>query len=429
MTRFEREVANSMSDSNSGAAVAGSRGLIAHKYLIVFFGALVAIGPLSIDMYLPAMPAMADEFGVSIVSLNNTLSVFLLGYALGQLFGGSFSDQIGRKRIGYIGMTLYVGAALAITLVHNVEQMLVLRVFQALGGGFTTVIAMASVRDSYSVEELGRRYATVMLVVLVSPLIAPALGAFLLHFGWRAIFLAKASYASLMLLLYIVAVPETRPGAWSRLSVKSIFTQCYSVVTRRIDGKIVPIRYSLAMALATGGVLMTFVTNASFVYMEYFGVTAAQFPILFGISVLGFMSMNLFSMKRLNSSNTSFFFRRGLMVQGVTAVVLMTFTLFGVVSLWTVVPAIAIMMGVLGLVGPAGSARYLSFFSQLAGSASSVHTTLMFSLGGLLGGLTGLLYNGTLMPIIAVMTGAALLSNTIASTIPAYAQIDPTNRS
>lgn len=418
-----------MADSHSDAAAAAPAGLIAHRYLILFFGALVAIGPLSIDMYLPAMPAMADEFGVSIVSLNNTLSVFLLGYALGQLFGGSFSDQVGRKRIGLIGLTLYIAAALAITWVNSVEQMLVLRAVQALGGGFSTVIAMASVRDTYPVEELGRRMATVMLVVLVAPLVAPAFGSFLLNWGWKAIFVAKAAYASIMLALYAIAVPETHSGQWRHLSVRSIFTQCYAVITRRIDGRILPIRYSLAMALGVGGVLMTFVTNASFVYMEYFGVTAFQFPFVFGISVLGFMSMNVFSMKRLTSSNAGFFFRRGLLVQGVTAVALLALTLLGIVSLWTVVPAIAVMMAVLGLVGPAGSSRYLSFYTQLAGSASSVHTTLMFSLGGLLGGLTGLLYNGTLVPMLAVMTAATLLANLIARTIPAHAHVDPTNRS
>lgn len=416
-----------MTDSNSGAAVAASAGLIAHKHLILLFGALVAIGPLSMDMYLPAMPVMADEFGVSIVSLNNTLSAFLLGYALGQLLGGAFSDQVGRKRIGYIGLAVYVSATFAIAWVGSVEQMLVLRVLQALGGGFSTVIAMASVRDNYPVEELGRRFATLMLIVLVAPLVAPALGSLLLVFGWKAIFLAKAVYASLMLLLYFVAVPESQPGEWRNLSVKAVFTQCYGVITRRVDGRILPIRYSLAMALGAS-VLMTFVTNASFVYMEYFGVSAAQFPFLFGLSVLGFMSMNLFSMKRLNSANAGYFFRWGLRIQAAAAVVFLTLTLLDIVSLWTVVPSIVLMMSVLGLVAPAGSARYMSFFSQLAGSASSVNTTLMFSLGGLLGGLTGVLYDGTLVPMVAVMTGATLLANVIASTIPPYARIDPKKR-
>lgn len=93
-------------------------------YLIVFFGSLIALGPLSMDAYLPAIPAMASDFGVSIVSVNNTLSLFLVAYAIGQFFGGAFSDQIGRKRIGFIGLTVYIATTFAISTVHSVEQML-----------------------------------------------------------------------------------------------------------------------------------------------------------------------------------------------------------------------------------------------------------------------------------------------------------------
>jgi len=201
-----------MVDSVSNASHATGVGASAPRYLILFFGALVALGPLSIDFYLPAFPTIAAAFGVNIVSLQNTLSAFLIGYACGQFFGGSLSDQIGRKRIGYIGLTLYVVASASIAFAHNVEQMLVLRFMQSIGGGFSTVICMATVRDIYPIEQLGRRFATVTMVVLVAPLVAPALGRFILPFGWQAIFVVKASYAVLLLVLYTVLVPETRQG-------------------------------------------------------------------------------------------------------------------------------------------------------------------------------------------------------------------------
>ena len=386
-------------------------------YLIVFFGALVALGPLSIDAYLPAIPAMMKAFHASIVSLNDTLSVFLIGYAVGQFFGGAFSDQIGRKRIGYTGLTLYVATSLAIVFAHSVEQMLVLRFIQALGGGFSTVICMATVRDIYPVEQLGRRFATVTMVVLVAPLVAPALGTLLLPFGWETIFLMKSIYALLLLAVYAVVVPETREGHWRNLSVRSVFRQCFEVVTRRVDGKHLPIRYALAMALATS-VLMTFVTNASFIYSQYFGVSANTFPLLFGLSVLGFMSVNLFSMRNLSTDNAAFFFRCGLAIQIAAVVVLSAVVVTGSASLWTVVPPIVVIVSTLGLIGPAGSARYMSFFQQLAGSASSVYTTMMFSFGGVLGAVTGLFYDGTLLPVVAVMLAATLTSNAIGLTLP-----------
>jgi DHA1 family bicyclomycin/chloramphenicol resistance-like MFS transporter len=397
-------------------------GRVAHvgaapRYLIVFFGALAALGPLSVDAYLPAFPMIARDFGVSIVSVQNTLSAFLIGYALGQFFGGSFSDQIGRKRIGYVGLGVYIGASLAIAFADNVSQMLVLRFFQAIGGGFSTVICMASVRDVYPVEQLGRRFATVTMIVLCAPLVAPVLGTALVPFGWHKIFLVKAVYAAALLGTYAMVVPETRPGHWSSLSVRSIFVQCFEVVSRRVDGRRVPIRYACAMGLASS-CLMMFVTNASFIYQEYFGVSGFQFPMLFALSVLGFMSMNLFSMKRLGPHNAAVFFRRGLAMQLLAVVALVTVVVTDNAHLWTVVPFIVVMMSALGLVGPAGSSRYMGFFHKLAGSAASVYTTLMFSLGGVLGALTGLFYDGTLLPIVAVMLGASLLANTIGLSLP-----------
>lgn len=391
---------------------------VASPYLIFFFGALVALGPLSMDAYLPAIPAMARDFGVSIVSLNNTLSVFLVGYAFGQFFGGSFSDQIGRKRIGYVGLSVYVCATFAIALANNVEQMLVLRFLQAIGGGFSTVICMASVRDLYPLEQLGRRFATITMIVLVAPLVAPVLGTFLLRLGWQSIFLMKGGYAAVLLVLYALFIPETRAGRWQDLSVRSIFVQVGEVIRRRVDGRRLPIRYALSMALATS-CLMVFVTNASFVYMEYFGAAPSRFPMLFGLSVLGFMSVTLFSMRRLTPANAAFYFRCGLSVQVAAVTALAGVVLAGKQSLVTVVPLIVLMMSTLGLVGPAGSARYMGFFQKLAGSASSVYTTLMFLLGGVLGALTGVLYDGTLLPVAGVMLGASATASAIGLTLPA----------
>ena len=216
-------------------------------YLIFFFGALAALGPLSIDAYLPGIPAMAGDFGVSVVSLQNTLNVFLIGYAIGQFFGGASSDQIGRKRVGYAGLAVYVVTSVAIAFSTNVGQMLTLRFFQAIGGGFATVICLATVRDIYPVEQLGRRFATVTMVLLVAPLVAPALGAAVLPLGWEMIFVLKGVYGAVLLGAYVVLVPETRPGRIANLSLRSVFRQCIEVVRRRVDSRHLPIRYAMAI--------------------------------------------------------------------------------------------------------------------------------------------------------------------------------------
>ena len=154
---------------------------------------------------------MASDFGVTVVSLQNTLNVFLVGYAIGQFFGGALSDQIGRKRVGYAGLVVYLVTSIAIAFAGSVGQMLTLRFFQAIGGGFATVICLATVRDIYPVEQLGRRFATVTMVLLVAPLVAPALGAAVLPLGWEMIFVLKAVYAAFCSASY--ARPRARDAA------------------------------------------------------------------------------------------------------------------------------------------------------------------------------------------------------------------------
>jgi DHA1 family bicyclomycin/chloramphenicol resistance-like MFS transporter len=387
------------------------------RYLILFFGALAALGPLSIDAYLPGIPAIARDFGVEVVSVQNTLNVFLIGYALGQFFGGAMSDQIGRKRVGYSGLVVYLLTSVAIAFTTTVEQMLALRFLQAIGGGFSTVICMATVRDVYPVEQLGRRFATVTMVLLIAPLVAPTIGAALLPLGWETIFVLKAVYAAVLIGTYAAVVPETRPGALRNLSFRSVFRQCLEVVGRRAGGRRLPIRYAMTMAFSAA-VMMTFVTNSSFLYMEYFGVSASRFPWLFAASVVGVMTTNLLSMWRLGSHNAGSFFRTGLTIQITGVALLMVVVLSGNPPLGLVVALIVMTVSTLGLVGPSGSTRYMGFFRELAGSASSVYTTMMFFLGGACGWLSGALNDGSLVPIVGMMLAASLTANAISWGLP-----------
>jgi DHA1 family bicyclomycin/chloramphenicol resistance-like MFS transporter len=251
----------------------------------------------------------------------------------------------------------------------------------------------------------------------VAPLLAPIIGSALLPLGWQAIFVLKACYGIALLALYTVLVGETRPGSFARLSLRAVFEQCRSVVGERVEGRRLPIRYAAAMAFSTS-VMMIFVTNVSFIYMEYFGVPASRFPLFFGMSVLGFMSLNLFSMKRLGNHNADRFFRYGLGIQICAVTGLLVVTLTRSASLATTVPLLVVTVATLGLVGPAGSARYMSFFKELAGSASSVYMTMVFFLGGTLGALTGVFYDGTLLPIVAMMFAASCTANVIGWTLP-----------
>jgi len=399
--------------STAAASAAAASAFTTPRHLIFFVGALVAIGPLSLDAYLPAMPAMAEAFGVSIVALNNTISIYLVGYGVGQFFGGAFSDQIGRKRIGLIGLAIFTLASIAIAFAHTVEQVQWLRFLQAIGGGFSTVICMAIVRDVYPVAEIGRRMAMVTLIMLASPLVAPTIGAFLLNYGWPSIFLFKAAYSGALLLYYLVYIPETRPGRWQNLSIATTLRQCGQVLTLKLDDGQRPILYAVAMALGASA-FMTFLTNSSFVYIQYFGVPDKSFPLYFGVSIIGMVLLNLFSMKTLTENKAAGYFRHGLQLQLSGVVFLLLTVLLGPWSIWFVVAAIGIIVASFGLTGPAGSAEYMRNFDKLAGSAASLYTTLLFAMGAISGAISGVFFDGSLRPMVFVMIVGSVAANLLA---------------
>jgi len=385
-------------------------------FFLVFLGALIGLGPLTVDAYLPALPTMARTFDVSIEMVNYTISLYLIGFGVGQFFGGALSDQVGRKTVGIAGLCVYVIASLGIAQANSIGLVLILRILQALGGGFATVVSLAAIRDMYSPSEAGEKFATVMLIMLLAPLLAPAGGALLLAISWRAIFAWLVIYGLLLIVWYAVLIPETRAGPRAPASLLMTFRQCYEVVSRKVDGRRVPLRYALAMALGAA-VLMVFLTNASFVYIEYFGVSPSSFPFFFGASALALMAANLTSMKLLRRKDPRMMFRIGSGLQWLAIAGLFLISLTGRATIYAVVPLIMLGVGSIGLINPAGNAVYMGYFKRLSGSAASVFTTSMFLIGSGLGALTSVLFDGSLLPMTSMMLVATTLSNILAQSV------------
>lgn len=400
------------------ARVAELNDLRPPAHFLAFVGALVAIGPLTMDAYLPALPAIANDFAVSAADISVTVSAYLLGYAVGQFFGGPLSDQVGRKTVGMVGLALFVTATLGILAAGTLEQVLVWRFLQALGGGCATVISIALVRDIYSPVEAGRRFAMVMMIVMLAPLAAPAAGTYLLHFGWHAIFWLFTAYAVALFFTFLLSIPETHPAPGRRISLPSVFAQYRAVLTRRTGGRWVAMRFPLAMA-SSGSVLMVFITQSAFLYMHHFQVSTDLFPVLFGANVIMLVTGNFVSMKLLGRIHPQLLFRAGMAVQLTATAGLFLLVWSGIDQLYPTVPLIVLAVGSVGLINPAGMTLYMSHYPKQGGSASAAFTTLMFSLGGLLGSLPNLFPGHGLLPTAGVMLGASLIANGIAHTIPA----------
>jgi DHA1 family bicyclomycin/chloramphenicol resistance-like MFS transporter len=386
-------------------------------YFLVFLAALIASGPFSMDAYLPAMPIMASYFSVDIVAINNTISTFLIGYALGQVIAGPVSDQIGRKPIGYVGLCIFILSSIGIGLASSVEQVLVLRFVQAIGAGTANVIAMPAVRDVYSAREAGRKFALMVMIMMLAPLVAPALGSVLLTINWQAIFYFLAIYAFVLLVFFFFVMPETRPVKNKKISFPEIFSQYYQVITHKVDDSHVSMRYALAMALS-GGLMMTFLTNASFVYIIYFDISEFEFPLYFAGMPIGFMVANMICMRLLKTHNPLLIYKYSHGAQLFSLIVLSVLVLKGNISLTVFYVLLIMVLSMGGITNPSGNTMYMSYFKRHSGSAASLVSTLMFTLGAALGALSGVFFDGTLNPVIITMLAASIMANIIVFSIP-----------
>jgi DHA1 family bicyclomycin/chloramphenicol resistance-like MFS transporter len=268
--------------------------------------------------------------------------------------------------------------------------------------------------------------AMVTLVMLASPAVAPAIGAALLKVSWHSIFFFKAVYAAALFVFYAAAVPETRPDvSWSKLSVLSTLKQCLQVVKyRNPTGGKHPITFAFTGSFSAA-VFMTFITNASFAYIDYFRVSPTWFPLYFGVGVIGMIATNFLSMRKLNLNSAPQFFRYGLLIQVVSVTFLLLVVLAGTPSIWLVVLPVAVIVSCFGLVGPSGATQYMRHYGALAGSASSLYTTMLFSSGAVFGAVSGIYFDGTLRPMAITMFVASVIANALAFTTGAKFRKEP----
>jgi len=392
------------------------------SYFIVFVAAMVAIGPFAIDTYLPAMPTMAASLDVEIVSINVTLSAYLFGFAFGQLFGGPLSDQIGRRWIGLVGLVVFCISSLLIAAASSISAVIALRALQAVGGGFATVICMAMVRDAYEPLEAAKRFPVVMLVMLGAPLVAPAIGAGLLGFGWPSIFVFLAIYGAIVFFAFL-PVPETATMASGKLQLGRILPQYIEVLTRRVDGRHIPLRYICTQGFMMSGTFV-FITNASFIYLQHFGVEAQHFVFFFGVNILVMMVFTLTTSRLIHRVAPYRLWRSGRLLQFSAIVLLAVCVSLFEVPLWAFTALLGLAIGAGGMINPSVTGLYLAHFDRLSGSAVSLMNVTVFLSGSVLGIVTSMFFDGTLKPIIYTMAAAVAVANLVALSIPAPGHVD-----
>jgi len=387
------------------------------KYFLPFFGMLAAIVPFAIDAYIPAIPTMANAFGVGVGQMNQTISVFLLGYGAGQFFGGPLSDQLGRKTIGVSGLIVLLISTLLILFVNDFSELKFLRFFQAIGGGFTSVICMASIRDAYTAQSAGRKYAVVIMIMLIMPMLAPVIGSMLLGFGWKSIFLALFAFIFAAAMIYFFGIPETRVVEKKKVDFFRIFKQFKEVIQRKNAEGAWVMLYVFSIGFSAA-VMLIFVTNSSFIYMEYFQVSPSRFPIFFGANVIFMMACVQYSMRRMKMTHPHKLFMDGNRIQFFFTLILLLYVLFGKPELYTILFLMVGTVGSMGLVSPNASAVYISHYDALSGSATSLNSMFVLLMGGLIGGTVSVFLATSLLPIAIGMFACSIISNLAGHLIP-----------
>lgn len=370
---------------------------------ILILGALTAFAPLSIDMYLPAFPAIERHFAVGPGPVQATLAVFFVGLAAGQAVYGPIADRFGRRGPLVMGIAIYVAASGLASVAPDIGTLILARVLQALGGCAGIVIARAMVRDLFHEREAALVYSHLMLVMGVAPILAPVLGAYVLAVAdWRAVFWILAGFGALCIAAVTLGLPETlSPERRSRGGIGGVLRGYGSLcLDRRFLG--------LAFCGAFGsGALFAYITASPFVFISQHGVSAQTFSILFGANAFGLIlssQLNVVLLRRFAS-------RQILAVAGVTnaalGLALVAVVLVAPDWLAGLVVPLFLFIATLGFIFPNAVASAMARTQTRAGAASALIGVLQFLLGALASAIVGQLGDGGARSMAIVVAAAA----------------------
>lgn len=382
--------------------------------LAVILGALTAMGPLAIDMYLPALPEIARDLETSPGAVQVSLAVYFIGIAVGQAFYGPLSDRWGRKPALYFGLSLFLLSSAGCALAGDVRALVAFRFLQALGGCAPLVVPRAVVRDHFDQRGSVRMLSVLMLVMGLAPILAPLVGGQLLViFGWRSVFWVLAAYSAVWLVVVALLLPESLPPARRQRQRLAEVLGVYGGLIR--DRAY--IGYVLSGGMIFSG-LLAYIAGSPFVFIELFGVPPEQYGFFFGINAVGI----------IGASQVNRWLAGRVDPRQIVGVVLHVATIAGAILLvnaWTgfggfagILVPLFCFIACHGFVMPNTTALAMAPHGQVAGSASALLGALQFVLGAAAGTLVGLLGNGTAVPLAAVIATCGGAGLVIYRTVP-----------
>jgi DHA1 family bicyclomycin/chloramphenicol resistance-like MFS transporter len=364
--------------------------------LALILGLLSAVGPFAIDMYLPALPAIAADFGVTEAAVQTTLTAYFLAFGVAQLFYGPMADAMGRRPPLFLGLAIFAVGSLGAAFAGTIGSLAAWRFLQGLGGAALMVVPRAVIRDRHTGTEATKLMAMIMLVISISPMLAPLAGSGVIAVtGWRAIFFALLLAAVLSVALLTFGLEETLPPENRR---KPSLSQMLSAARRLLTD---PVFMALTFVGGFGmASFFVFIASASFVYTQQFGLTPTGFSIAFAVNAIGFFSSSQAAAPLGQRFGIGRVVRVGVSGFALTTVLLAAVALSGAATFPVIVAGLLIANAFLGVVIPTTMVLALDDHGDIAGLASSLGGTLQMLAGGLMITLTGPFFDGTATPML-----------------------------
>ncbi len=370
----------------------------------IVLGLLAAVGPFATDMYLPALPVIARDFGTSTTAAQVSVAAFFLAVAVGQIFYGPISDSFGRRPPMYFGMALYAIGAIGCSLAPTIEWLIVLRFVQGIGACAGMTIPRAVVRDLYTGPDAARLMALIMLVFSVSPILAPLFGSAAIEFAsWRLIFVTMALIGLLGLVFAMFVLKETRlPQDRLAIDFGSV-ARGYLMLLK--DRHFLGVSFIGGFGMAS---FFAFLAGSSFVYIEHFGFTPTQYSLAFAVNAVAFIGAAQLTgwigrrvgLKRMVSAALTYYMA--------VTVLLFVLTLAGVENVVLMMVCLFFGFGGLGLVIPSVVVLALENYGARAGAASALLGTLQLVTGAIVVGVVGAISDETPLPMLAAIALCAV---------------------
>lgn len=374
--------------------------------LILILGSLTALGPFSIDMYLPGFSGIAKDLHTTVAKVSMSLSSYFIGISAGQLLYGPLLDRFGRKKPLFIGLMIYILASLGCVYVRDIDSFIFLRFIQAVGSCAATVASVAMVRDLFPVKDIPKVFSLLMLVLGLSPMLAPTIGGYVTEdYGWHIVFLILMFMGIAILIASQIGLPNSyKPDSSISLKPKPIISNFIKVLKE-------PQFYTYAFtgSIAFSG-LFTYVAASPIIFMDIYHVDAKTYGWIFAfmsVSFIGSSQLNSLLLKKFSSEQMIF---AALIAQSVITILFLILSLNNLLGLYETIGMLFLFLACLGISNPNTAGLTMAPFAKNAGSASALMGAIQLGLGALASFAVGVFVKDSVAPMVLIMTVTTIIA-------------------